>query len=134
MPLASVVTPNIPEAEMLVGYKIQDGEAMVRAAQEIRQKFGPQAVLIKGGHAQADVLTDYLVTQNDVTSWSNPHIKTVHTHGTGCSLASAIATGLAQKLSLKDSVDRAIAFIHAAIAGAPKLGQGHGPIAHGIFL
>lgn len=129
LPLASLITPNIPEAEMLLGGPILDVQAMIDAAKRLLA-LGPKAVLLKGGHMQGDDLTDVLVTENGVELFSGRRIQTQHTHGTGCSLASSIATGLAQGLSLSVAVARARDYVRVAIETAPGFGGGHGPLNH----
>ncbi|RZT47226.1 hydroxymethylpyrimidine/phosphomethylpyrimidine kinase [Sphingomonas sp. BK036] len=118
MRIATLVTPNLPELAAL------GGEAAVRA-------LGP-AVLIKGGHGEGAQITDRLVTDAGETRWTNPRIETRHAHGTGCTLASGIATGLAQGMPLDAAIERAIAFVRAALAHAPGLGAGHGPMGHAL--
>jgi len=118
MRLATLVTPNLPELAAL------GGEAAIRA-------LGP-AVLLKGGHAEGDIVEDRLIADDSETCWTNPRIVTQHSHGTGCTLASGIATGLAAGMSLGDATDRAIAFVRAALAAAPGLGEGHGPMGHAV--
>lgn len=129
LPLAGVVTPNLPEAEVLTGMSIRDVDDMRRAAR-LLLSFGPSAVLLKGGHLEGGTLTDLLVTGEGEEAFSSPRIDTVHTHGTGCTLASAVATGLAQGLALRDAVIRARAYVERAIRTAPGLGKGHGPLNH----
>lgn len=131
IPVASLITPNLPEAELLLGRSIASSEAeMTRAAEELL-KLGAAAVLLKGGHGTGDILTDVLVSRaGDRLTLSTPRIATRNTHGTGCSFASAIATGLAQKLSLNESVSRAHAYVQGAIARAPNFGKGNGPLGH----
>ena len=118
MRVATLVTPNLPELAAL------GGEQAIRA-------LGP-AVLIKGGHAEGPHITDRLVTNTGESLWTNPRIETRHAHGTGCTLASGIATGLAQGLPLGAAIERAIAFVRAALANAPGLGAGHGPLGHAL--
>jgi hydroxymethylpyrimidine/phosphomethylpyrimidine kinase len=118
MRLATLVTPNLPELSAL------GGEATIRA-------LGP-ALLVKGGHADGDIVEDRLITDAGDTLWTNPRIETRDSHGTGCTLASGIATGLAAGLPLADAIDRAIAFVRAALAAAPGLGEGHGPMGHSL--
>ena len=118
MRIATLVTPNLPELVAL------GGEAAIR-------DFGP-ALLIKGGHGEGDHVTDRLVTDDGETRWINPRIETRHNHGTGCTLASGIATGLGQGLTLETAIQRAIAFVRAALAHAPGLGAGHGPMGHAL--
>lgn len=126
---AALVTPNIPEAEVLSGRKIVTVADMAAAGQAILT-LGPRAVLVKGGHLDADFITDLLVTPDGVQAFEGEKIHTDHTHGTGCTLASAIATGLAQKLPLADAITRARAYVLAAIRLAPGYGHGHGPLNH----
>ncbi|GGJ29852.1 bifunctional hydroxymethylpyrimidine kinase/phosphomethylpyrimidine kinase [Neoroseomonas lacus] len=131
LPLATIITPNLPEAEVLAGRPIRTVAEMREAATALRA-LGVPAVLLKGGHLEGNILTDLLVTAEGTEEFSSPRIDTRHTHGTGCTLASAIATGLAQGMSLRDAVIRARAYVLAAIAAAPGYGAGHGPLDHGI--
>lgn len=131
LPLATVITPNLPEAEVLVGRPIRDVAGMRDAAAALRG-LGVPAVLLKGGHLEGDAVTDLLVTAEGVEEFTSARIATRHTHGTGCTLASAIAAGLAQGMPLRDAVVRARAYVRAAIAAAPGYGAGHGPLDHGI--
>ena len=130
LPLSRVITPNIPEAETLLGMEIGTLDAMKRAA-ELLMKKGASAVLIKGGHMTGKVLTDVLLDDDGFHLFENERVETVHTHGTGCTMASAIAAGIAQDMPLPAAVERAQAYVAAAIRGAPGFGQGHGPIDHG---
>lgn len=117
MTLATLTTPNLPELEALGG----EATAVQRAGQ----------LLIKGGHAEGDLLIDRLIdTHGEVMRWEEARIDTRHTHGTGCTLASAIATGLGQGLPLVESIGRARQFVRAALIAAPGLGGGHGPMGH----
>jgi hydroxymethylpyrimidine/phosphomethylpyrimidine kinase len=131
LPLASVITPNLPEAETLVGRPIRTLDDM-RAAADALRGLGAPGVLLKGGHLDGAALTDLLVTADGTEEFTSPRIDTRHTHGTGCTLASALATGLAQGMSLRDAVVRARAYVMAAIAAAPGYGAGHGPLDHGV--
>jgi hydroxymethylpyrimidine/phosphomethylpyrimidine kinase len=126
-PLATLITPNIPEAEALLGHPISN---MSDAARELGQ-FGAKAVLLKGGHKQGDDITDVLWDGTTLHEWKSPRIPSTHTHGTGCTLASAIATGLAQGLSLNESIANARIYVQGAIENAPHYGKGHGPLNHG---
>ena len=130
LPGAALLTPNLPEAEALLGESIPDLDAMCAAAAALR-RLGPQAVLLKGGHLAGDQVHDVLATAEGVRIFSGSRLATRHTHGTGCTLASAIATGLAQGLDLAVAVIRARAYVFEAIRTAPGLGQGHGPLNHG---
>jgi hydroxymethylpyrimidine/phosphomethylpyrimidine kinase len=133
LPLATVITPNLPEAEALTGLTITT-EAQMRDAAQALLSLGAPAVLLKGGHLPSDTVTDLLATRDGIEAFSAPRIQTQHTHGTGCTTASAIAAGLAQSLGLRDSVRRARAYVRAAIAGAPGFGQGHGPLDHAVTV
>lgn len=130
LPRATLLTPNLPEAEKLIGRSIGGAADMEAAAREILA-MGPEAVLLKGGHLTGDWLVDLLVTSKGVKRFEGPRIDTDQTHGTGCTLASAIATGLAQGLSLADAVRRARAYLQEALRTAPGLGRGQGPVNHG---
>ncbi|MCR0982216.1 bifunctional hydroxymethylpyrimidine kinase/phosphomethylpyrimidine kinase [Roseomonas populi] len=133
MPLATILTPNLPEAEVLSGMEIPDLGAMRHAAEAL-MTLGVPAVLLKGGHLDGPVLHDVLATEDGIEVFESPRIETRHTHGTGCTLASAIAAGLAQGMGLRDSVVRARAYVAAAIRSAPGFGRGHGPLDHGVTV
>ena len=126
---AEIVTPNLPEAEILCGATIGDVSEM-RTAGETLLGLGCRAALVKGGHLLGETVSDVLVTRGGAKVWESPRITTRHTHGTGCTLASAIAAGLAQGLHVEAAVDRARNYVERAIAGAPGLGRGHGPLDH----
>ena len=126
---ADVLTPNIPEAEVLAGIEITSVDDMRRAG-ECLLSMGARSVLIKGGHLTDDTLTDILLTQSEEKFYSSPRLKTLHTHGTGCTLASAVAAGIAQGLELQIATDRARKYVFEAIRSAPGLGAGHGPLNH----
>ena len=130
LPLARIVTPNIPEAEVITGMSINDESDGRDAAARILA-MGAAAVLLKGGHMEGDTVTDLLVTANHSHVFEHPRIETTSTHGTGCTLASAIATGIAQGRDLQQAVGRAIAYVQEAIRRAPGYGSGHGPLDHG---
>lgn len=133
LPMAVVITPNIPEAEELTGLTITD-EAGMRAAGQVLLAMGARAVLLKGGHMEGEILVDLLVTPQGLHRYEDRRIVTRHTHGTGCTLASAIAVGLAQGLELEPAVRRARAYVRAAILRAPGFGAGHGPLDHGVTV
>jgi len=133
LPLAAVITPNLPEAEVLLGRAIPDAAAMPAAASDLLA-LGARAVLLKGGHLSGARLVDILATPDGTTHFEDARIETRHTHGTGCTLASAIAAGLAQGMALGDAVGRARAYVRAAILAAPGYGGGHGPLDHGVTL
>jgi hydroxymethylpyrimidine/phosphomethylpyrimidine kinase len=130
----AVVTPNAPEAEALTGIAIAGLDDMRRAAEWLLAQ-GAHAAVIKGGHVAGEVVRD-LVLEADGASYvlEAPRQETRHTHGTGCTLASAIATGLAQGLALRVAVERAHAYLQEAIRTAPGFGRGHGPLNHGHTL
>ncbi|NJC07241.1 hydroxymethylpyrimidine/phosphomethylpyrimidine kinase [Polymorphobacter fuscus] len=127
LPLATVVTPNSPELAALAGSAVEDEADALLAAQELLLQ-GPGAVLAKGGHLPGDRIIDWLVTRGGNTAFTSDRIETRHTHGTGCTLASALACGLGQGLALEAAVVRARAFVAQGIARAPGLGAGHGPL------
>lgn len=129
LPRAALLTPNLPEAEALLGERIEGVDAMRRAAEALL-RMGPAAVLLKGGHAEGPAVVDVLRTAEGERLFEDPRIETRATHGTGCTLASAIAAGLAQGLGLVDAVARARRYLRAAILSAPGLGGGHGPLDH----
>jgi hydroxymethylpyrimidine/phosphomethylpyrimidine kinase len=129
IPRASIITPNLPEAAALTGLPLQTCEDFVNAGRALLA-LGAAAALIKGGHTDGDKLTDTLVHAGGVEAITLPRIPTRNTHGTGCTLASAIATGLAQKMTLIDSVNRARHYLQNAILHAPGFGKGHGPVWH----
>lgn len=130
LPLARLITPNIPEAEALLGQSI-DGIDDMKSAGRALQKLGARAVLVKGGHMTGDRLSDVLLDGDDFHVFETDRIDTVHTHGTGCTLASAISAGIAQGMDLAVAVARAQAYVVEAIRTAPGFGAGHGPVNHG---
>jgi hydroxymethylpyrimidine/phosphomethylpyrimidine kinase len=130
LPIASLITPNLPEAEVLCGFAIPDLDVMHRAATTLLG-LGVPAVLLKGGHLPGDEVVDLLATADGCEVFRAPRIVSRHTHGTGCTLASAVGTGLAQGMALRGAVLRARAYVRAAIAAAPGIGKGHGPLGHG---
>ncbi len=129
IPRATLITPNLPEAAKLTGLPVGTEAERIAAGQALLA-LGAQAVLIKGGHDDTPVLTDYLITQAGVERLSMPRLHSKNTHGTGCTMASAIATGLAQGMSLHDATQRARAYVQEAIRTAPGFGAGHGPLNH----
>lgn len=129
VPLAAVVTPNLHEAAILVGRPIRDAAAMESAARELVDKWHARAALVKGGHLGGDDLVDVLY-DGDMHHFRHARIQTTHTHGTGCTLSSAIAAHLALGKDLIEAVRVSLDFVHRAIASAPKLGSGHGPLNH----
>lgn len=129
LPLAALVTPNLPEAEAIVGRPVETAPQREDAARRI-VGLGAKAALIKGGHGRSDEIEDLLYDGEEFLRLRAPRIASRHTHGTGCTLSAAIATGLGQGLPLAAAVERAIAFVRAAIAAAPGLGGGFGPLDH----
>jgi hydroxymethylpyrimidine/phosphomethylpyrimidine kinase len=127
LPLAAVVTPNTPELVELTGTEIEDEADALLAAQELLHS-GPRAVLAKGGHLGGETITDWLVTRGGHLAFQSARFDSRHTHGTGCTLASALACGLGQGLALEAAVERARAFVAQGLARAPGLGGGHGPL------
>ncbi|ACL26025.1 bifunctional hydroxymethylpyrimidine kinase/phosphomethylpyrimidine kinase [Chloroflexus aggregans] len=127
-PLATIVTPNLPEAKALTGLNISSVAEMEQAAQQIHA-LGPRWVLVKGGHLAGDSV-DVLYDGHEYRYFSSSRIETRHTHGTGCTFASAIAAGLAKGLSVPEAVQAAKDYITLALQHAPGLGQGHGPVHH----
>ncbi len=132
IPRALLVTPNLAEAEILTGIAAQDLDGMRRAAGAILA-VGAGNVLVKGGHLAGAMLTDLLVGTDRGETFSHPKIATRHTHGTGCTLASVIATRVALGMSLDRGVADGCAYIQAAIRAAPDLGSGKGPLGQGSF-
>lgn len=133
LPMATLVTPNIPEAELLVGKKIPDKNSMESVAKELANKI-QTSVLLKGGHLDSAICWNYLYdfTSNVARWYQYPRINTVNTHGTGCSLSSAIAAYLAKGESLMGAVEEGIDYVHHALFAGKNysIGQGNGPIHH----
>jgi len=126
---AALVTPNLPEAEVLTGIYPRS-EHRLRNAAMVFKMLGSSNALFKGGHGEGDVLRDVLWSGGEFVDFEAPRQDTPHTHGTGCTLATAIACGLAQGMPLKDAVSRAHSYVQEAIRTAPGLGQGRGPLNH----
>lgn len=129
LPMAEIATPNIPEAEILSGTKITTPSDMEKAGRQILS-LGPKAILMKGGHLLSDNVIDILVTPTSIQHFENKRIQTTSTHGTGCTLASGIATGLAKGMPLIQAVSLAREYVRKAMETAPGLGHGHGPLNH----
>ena len=130
LPGAALVTPNAPEAEVLTGNAVETVDGQRRAADRLLE-MGASAALVKGAHVPGDVIVDVLATQQGEHFFDGPRLETKATHGTGCTLASGIAAGLARGLALRDAVALARAYLVEAIRRAPGLGQGNGPVDHG---
>jgi hydroxymethylpyrimidine/phosphomethylpyrimidine kinase len=131
VPLATLVTPNLEEAQILVGGEIETVDQMEAAGRRLVE-LGANAALIKGGHFPGDTVVDVLVLGDEraARQFRRPRIDSTSTHGTGCTLSSAVAAGLARGRDLERSVYDALQFVHRAIATAPGLGTGHGPLNH----
>lgn len=132
IPLAGLITPNLQEAELISGLKINSKDDMIAAAQKIAE-FYDGNILIKGGHLDTDA-NDLLYTQGDVVWFKGEKIDNSNTHGTGCTLSSAIASNLALGYDIKESVARSKKYIAGAIADGMDLGKGRGPLNHGYKL
>ncbi len=135
-PHVTLITPNIPEAELLLNHEIRTLEGQKNAAHMLQQNYGC-AVLLKGGHmgngenGMSDILC---MGAEPAEQYDTTYVETKHTHGTGCTLSSAVATFLGQGASMSDAVQRAQRYVHNAIAHAPNFGSGHGPINHSFGL
>jgi len=132
IPMASIITPNLPEAAALLDATLAQDEAAIEEQGRALLELGCPAVLIKGGHGSGAQSIDVLVTRDAVLRFAAPRVETRNTHGTGCTLSSAIAAGLAKGEDLGAAVTHAKTYISAAIAAADRLsvGQGHGPVHH----
>ncbi len=129
LPLAMVVTPNLPEAEVITGSRIENLEEMKTAGEKIHG-MGPGFVLIKGGHLKGEVSTDLLFNGTEWTAFPNLRIETKNTHGTGCTLSSSLAANLSKGLSMGDAVKESKAYITKAIENSFSIGSGPGPVHH----
>ena len=125
----SLITPNIPEAEILTDTKIQNISDMEKAGNLIL-KLGASHVILKGGHLESNEITDILIDYNGSYKIQAIKSKTMHTHGTGCTMASAFSAGIAKSFDIKDAFEMAHSYVNKAILSAPKFGNGHGPINH----
>lgn len=130
LPRAAIITPNVREAEALSGLAIRKPDDLAAAARRLLER-GPAAVLVKGGHLAGETVTDWLVWPGGAEAFTAPRTESRNTHGTGCTLASAIAAGLAQGMRLAPAVRRALAYVREAIRTAPGFGRGRGPLNHG---
>jgi hydroxymethylpyrimidine/phosphomethylpyrimidine kinase len=131
MAAATLVTPNLPELAALTGRTVDDVAQMEEAAAALARDRDI-AVLAKGGHLDGATLTDLLVTPGDVIRWESARIDTRHSHGTGCTLASAVAVGLGRGMRLADAIEVAREFVRSVMLAAPGFGAGHGPMGHGL--
>ena len=130
-----IITPNIPEAEILTDVKINSLSDMKNAGKQLLA-MGASDVILKGGHMETSLITDMLISSQDISCIDTKKIDTKHTHGTGCTMSSALAAYLAQKIQIKIAFQKAHEYVQKAIMSAPKLGKGNGPInhCHGINL
>jgi len=129
LPLCILVTPNIPEAEVLTGYSILNKEDMIKAARKIIN-MGSKNVLLKGGHLKNKMIFDILATKKEIKIFKKRKIRTKNTHGTGCTLSSALATCLSQKKNVVKSCEISLRYVNKAITSAPGYGKGFGPLNH----
>ena len=131
LPLADLITPNVPEAELLTGLKIDDVDDLTKAGDALL-KMNVYAALMKGGHLDGKSVVDVLVSEEGANIMSGPRIRSRHTHGTGCTLASAVAACMALGAPLEEAVTAARDYVFHAIKTAPRLGEGNGPLNHGL--
>jgi hydroxymethylpyrimidine/phosphomethylpyrimidine kinase len=129
VPRASLVTPNVDEAQILIEVEVRTVDDLERAGHALL-RMGAQAALVKGGHLAGERVTDVLVAEGRARRFHHARLDTSSTHGTGCTLSAAIAAGLAHRRPLARAVEDALDFVHRAIAAAPGLGRGHGPLNH----
>ena len=129
LPLAHIVTPNVPEAEVLAEVRIKSVEDM-RAAGERILELGPRVVLVKGGHLEGSESIDVACTKHETFEVRAPRLETAHTHGTGCTLSSAIAANLALGHDVRTAITLAREYLDGALRHAPGIGRGHGPLQH----
>lgn len=129
LPRCTLVTPNLDEAALLVGFAVTDEDSMRQAAQQLVAR-GARAALVKGGHLQGEQIVDVLYDGREFTAFRKAKLNSTNTHGTGCTLSAGIAAGLAHGRPLKQAVSAALDFVARAIAQAPGLGGGHGPLNH----
>ncbi|MGE0044465.1 MAG: bifunctional hydroxymethylpyrimidine kinase/phosphomethylpyrimidine kinase [Hyphomonadaceae bacterium] len=129
MPIAAIVTPNAPEAERLTGVAVFDLDTQKRAAEKLLEQ-GAWSALVKGGHIEGPIVYDVFATQAGMSVFEQPRIETRATHGTGCTLASAIAAGVARGMPMRDAIARAREYLMGAMLAAPGYGEGHQPLGH----
>ena len=133
LPLAKLITPNIPEAEVLSGCSISNKKDMIQVAKKILN-MGPKNVLLKGGHLRSKMIFDILATKKEIKVFPKRKIRTKNTHGTGCTLSSALATCLSQKKSIFKSCKISLKYVDRAITYAPGYGRGFGPLNHLVLF
>jgi hydroxymethylpyrimidine/phosphomethylpyrimidine kinase len=129
-PLATLVTPNLDEVALLLGEPVRDVTGMERAARALVKRFGAGAALVKGGHLAGPELVDVYFDGSEVRRFTHTRVETTSTHGTGCTLSAAIAASLAVGEPLGEAVQHGLEYVARAIASAPGLGAGHGPLNH----
>ena len=130
VPLAAIVTPNAPEAQALTGVSVRDLDGQMEAAEVLVEQLGAYSALVKGGHIEGETVRDVLLTREGYRVFESERIETRATHGTGCTLASAVAAHIAQGAAVEPAVEHARAYLMQAIRHAPGLGAGHGPLGH----
>ncbi|WP_045797879.1 bifunctional hydroxymethylpyrimidine kinase/phosphomethylpyrimidine kinase [Streptococcus equinus] len=130
LPIATIITPNLPEAEVLFGKELKDEAAILEAGKVIQSKYGVKNVVIKGGHLEKEAKDFLFLEDGEVVTFSSERIHTKHTHGTGCTYAAVITAELAKGKSVQEAVGTAKHFITEAIKTAPELGHGNGPVNH----
>lgn len=131
LPRATLVTPNLPEASVLLGSPVNT-EAHMPAAAEQLVRMGASAALVKGGHLRSDEIVDVLFDGERIHEWRRPRLNTRHSHGTGCALSAAVTAGLALGNPLAEAIEAALDFVHRAMDRAPGLGAGRGPLEFGV--
>ena len=131
LPLAAVVTPNLDEAEILLGQEVRDAASMERAGRAL-VALGARAALVKGGHLDGDIVTDVLVTADETRRFTRPRLNIPGAHGTGCTLSAGIAARLAAGWPLAEAVEEALRYVNRAMQAAPSLGRGHPPLNHAV--
>ena len=131
LPMADLITPNVDEAEILTGIRPEDTEGLKAAGDKLLE-MGAGAALMKGGHVDGAMITDVLVSPQGQNIMISPRLHSRHTHGTGCTLATAVACGLALGLEMEAAVHQAREYVYEAIKNAPNLGAGHGPLGHNL--
>lgn len=130
VPLATLVTPNLDEAQVLLDMPVHDLEGMERAARALVDDHGANAALVKGGHLPGLEMVDVLYLNGEIEHFRHPRVETTSLHGTGCTLSAAIAAHLARGNGLREAVRDSLGYVHRAILTAPALGSGHGPLNH----
>jgi hydroxymethylpyrimidine/phosphomethylpyrimidine kinase len=130
VPIAAIITPNAPEAEALTGVEVRDLDGQINAAEILVEQLGAYSALVKGGHIEGDTIRDVLLTREGYRVFESPRIDTKATHGTGCTLASAIAAYMSQGVAIEAAVEQGRAYLMEAIRNAPGFGQGHQPLGH----